>query len=312
MVNDEFMAAPSYTAGMDTFYLILPTPGQAFWSATVPIGTFPDSATSWLPTSFPGAFGSGQLFGATTTDRAVNVNAFRYASLCAGIYCTSNEMQYGGSITVWKAPFQQALAGMRQVVPTVIPTNVDLSNMVVNGLEATSGVPIEKYASSFDEGCYTVSASTEPDFEFQDIVEGYTQLPAGGISTRMFGVLNGDYLGMGTTQGIIIRVSTPAGATNAALLRVWACTEYKVVPTSFQYKFASSSPPLDELALETYRRVSRELPLAVPSAENSSFWQRVMGIVNAISTGASFIPGPVGAIGKGVGMVTNALSSLFM
>lgn len=313
--KDVLTSSLSGTPDRDDYYVIAPTPGVAFWYAQTPAGVAPNSATTWQANSFPGAFGAGALFGDEATGgsvRSSNVDAFRYASLCAGIYPTSNMMKYAGSIQVWKAPLKQTVENVAMVIPTTTPTAISVSEIVVSGLENTTTVPTENYSHSFIDGMYTVAGNNQPDFPFRPILEAYDAVPAQLVGSSMFGKLRGPYLGIGDTDSIIIKISTPAEAVNSFVLKVWACAEYKVNTSSGFYQYAGTSPHYDPIALELYRRCLNEIPLAVVCADNAKFWESVLRIMRGISSAASHVPGPIGMIGTGVGMVTNAIASLAM
>jgi len=301
------------TAARDDYYIIAPTPGVAYWYAQTNTGVAPTSTTSWVAEPFPGAFGTGSLFGdqaSGAADRAANVDAFRYASLCAGLYPTSNMMQFAGSVQVWKAPLKQTLENVALTFATTPVVSFSTTEVVVTGMEAANSVPTENYSHSFIDGFYSVSGNNQPDFPFNNIVEGYNKLPAQATGTSMFGVLNGPFLGMGDTDAIIIKISNGSPATNSFVLKVWACQEFRVSPNSPLYQYAGTSPNHDPVALDIYRRTMQQIPLAVVCAENAKFWETVMKIIRSIAGAASFVPGPIGAIGTGVGMVTDAVSAL--
>lgn len=303
------------TAGRDDYYIIAPTPGIAYWYAQTATNTPPTSTTSWTPKPFPGAFGAGSLFGDQASggaDRAANVDAFRYASLCAGLYPTSNMMQFAGSVQVWKAPLKQTTENVALTFATTPPVSFSTTELAVAGLEATASVPTENYTHSFIDGMYTVSGNNQPDFPFISVVEGYPKLPAQATGTNMFGVLNGPYLGMGDTDAIILKVSNATTSTNSFVLKVWACQEYRVSPNSPLYQYAGTSPPYDPIALDTYRKAMTQIPIAVVCAENAKFWESLMKIIRSMSTAAAFVPGPVGMIGTGVNAVMDGVAALTM
>jgi len=313
--KDVYTGALNGTAGRDDYYIISPTPGVAAWYAQTATGVAPTTATTWQSIEFPQAFGTANIFGDSSTgssNRASNVDAFRYASLCAGVYPTSNYMSFAGSIQVWKAPLKQTLENVALTFATTPAVSFSTTEVVVSGLEATTRVPPENYTHSFIDGMYTVATNNQPDFPFVPIVEGYNKLPAQATGTSMFGVLNGPYLGMGDTDSIIVKISNADTSTNSFTLKVWACVEYRVQPASSLYQYAGTSPDYDPVALAMYRKVSQRIPLAVVCAENAKFWESVMRVLKSVSGAASFVPGPVGMIGQGLGAVTSGIESLFM
>lgn len=313
--KDVLTESITSTAGRDDYYIIAPTPGIAYWYAQTASGTPPGATTTWTPKEFPGAFGASALFGDYSSggsNRATNVDAFRYASLCAGIYPTSNMMQFSGSVQVWKAPLKQSTENVVLNFGTTPPVTFNTTELVVNGLEAASSVPTENYSHSFIDGMYTVAGNNQPDFPFKPIVEAYPRLPAQVTGTSMFGVLNGAFLGMGDTDAIIIKVKTPAQAVNSFVLKVWACQEYRVSPNSPFYQYAGSSPTYDPVALDIYRRTMQQIPLAVVCAENAKFWELVSRIIRGISTTMSYAPGPIGLVGAGMTAIQDGIAALMI
>lgn len=313
--KDVFTSALSGTAGRDDYYIIAPTPGVAAWYAQTAPGVLPTSATAWAPQTFPGAFGTANIFGdyaSGAANRAASVDGFRYASLCAGIYPTSNMMQFAGSIQVWKAPIKESLENVALTFATTPVVSFSTTEVVVNGLESATTVPPENFSHSFIDGMYTVSGNNQPDFPFQPIREGYNKVPAQATGTSMFGILDGAYLGMGDTDSIIVKISTPTAAVNSFVMKVWACVEYRVNTNSSLYQYAGTSPDYDPLAMDIYRKTLQRLPLAVVCAENANFWRTVLSIIKSVAGAASFVPGPVGMIGSGVGMIADGIGGLTM
>jgi hypothetical protein len=303
------------TVDRDDYYIIAPTPGVAAWYAQTTLGTAPNTSTAWSAITFPECFGTGSLFGDEASGgsvRASNVDAFRYASLCAGLYPTSNMMQFAGSVQVWKAPLKQSLENVALTFATTPPVAFSTTESVVTGLECCNTVPPENYSHSFIDGMYTISGNNQPDFPFVPILEGYNKLPAQTTGSSMYGSLVGPYLGMGDTDAIIIKISTPANAVNSFVLKVWACTELRVNPTSTLYQYAGLSPDHDPVAMEVYRKTLQRLPLAVVCAENAKFWQSVLSIIRSLAGAASYVPGPIGMLGKGVGLAADGIEALTM
>jgi len=263
-------------------------------------------------------------------DRAEQVTKFRYASTAVGIYPTCNMMAFNGSIQVWKASLALTREMRSKVIATTTPTNIDIYEPIVTGLEAI-GIPAnENYADSYIHGCYSVATNAQPDFEFAEIQENLGHIPAvfgttatDVTGTSMFGSLRLDtstqtatgaggsviagvgdvFLGLGTMESIVIKVTNAnVGAAGAvgAVIKLWACLEYQVNSNSALYQFANHSPALDPNALELYRKVSGEIPVAVSCDKNASFWQFVSGIIKRVAAVASYMPGPVGLVGTGV------------
>lgn len=315
--KDVTTSSVTATAERDTFYLIAPTPGVSYWVTSTPLGTMPTAASIWKPVYAPGFT---TLFGATgaagSADRANEVSMFRHVSSSVGVYSCSNHMQFAGSITAWKVPLRMQQSTYVVNVATSPVVNISQQGWMVNGLDGTSMVSPDNYAGSFIDGLYSQSICNEPEFEFSPVLEGLYTCPVLGSSganpNQQFGLLDGDVLGIGTIDSIVIRVSTPKDAVNSFILKTWACIEYRVNPNSALYQSAKDSPPLDEVALMAYRKVATSIPVAVPYHQNAHFWERVQKILGAFLQGASLAPGPVGALATGIQATTRALQALWV
>jgi len=304
----------TFTPGKQTMLLVAPIPGIACLKAETDIGAS-FAGVPFAAVEFPGF---DQLFGMSYTNTAANVTAFRYASMAAGVYPTSNLMQFSGSIQVYKLPLQQVLNSYSQTITTSPPTDLAQNTIALDGLEALDSMPNNNYSGSFIEGCYSQSVCNEPEFEFHPIMEGYASLPPTNVSltqASMFTNLTftgSAYTGLGDMDAIAILVNTPADAVNSAVLKVWACVEYRPNPNSTLYEFARESPPNDEYALAAYRKIARDIPVAVACKDNATFWERVRTILNAGLNFASSIPGPVGMAALGIKGITEAIGSLWV
>jgi len=320
----QYTGTLALSAATDTYIIVAPTPGVAYWTFSVDAGTAITSANAVLNPQVYNDFSS--LFGDPVSggaNRTSNVEAFRYASTAIGLYPTSNLMQFAGSISVWKAPLRQSMES--RVVRLSATTGAAMSQdtVVVTGLEALTAVGRENYTESFIKGAYAVSTCNQPDFEFASILEGVAQVPQpvngyDGVATvsNMFGSLatlaNSVFLGMGDMDAIFVKISTPTGATNNLVLKTWACVEYRPQPASVLYQYAGNSPPYDPVALEAYRRIAAELPVAVECAKNAEFWTRVKGILRSVLSAVSRLPGPLGMAATGVGMLADGIDALFL
>jgi len=319
----------NFAAGADTYIVVMPTPGVAFWHFSVAAGTALTTANVVLtPVLYPGF---DTTFGDPVSgyaDRAKQVTKFRYASTAVGLYPTCNMMVYNGSVQVWKAPITMSREMRSKVVNTTsTPINVDAFYPVVTGLEALGTPANENYADSYIHGLYSVATNSQPDFEFTPIEENLTNIPAvfgnnatDTTGTSMFGSLRlntstqtavgtggsviqgaGDvFLGLGNQESIVIKVTNSATSAVGGVLKLWSCLEAQVNSNSSLYQFAGHSPPLDPVALEIYRKISSEIPVAVSCDKNAMFWQYVSGIIKRVAAVASYMPGPMGIVGTGV------------
>lgn len=315
--KDVTTSSINATDNMDSFYLIAPTPGVSYWTVEVAAGTLPLTSSTWTPVYVPGF---ETLFGKTgqsdTNKRANQVSMFRYASLAVGLYPTSNLMQFAGSITSWKIPLRMQMATYIANIATSPVVNIAQTGWIVNGLDGTSKVSPDNYAGTFIEGLFSQSIANEPDFEFQPVLEGIYECPilgtSGGNPGDQFGNLNGDVLGCGMMDSLVIRVSSPKSAVNNFILKTWSCIEYRVNPNSALYQSAKDSPALDMVALAAYRKVALSIPVAVPYHKNAEFWNRVRQILMSALDTARYLPGPIGELATGIQATTKALQTLWI
>jgi len=304
----------TFTQNRQTMLIIAPIPGVACMVAETTIG---DSfiGSTFTSLQFPGF---DELFGTNHTDTAANVVAFRQASLAAGIYPTSNLMQFGGTLQVFKMPLKEVQNSYTRNINTSPPVTLPQNCLVLNGLEAVDSIPNNNYSGSFIEGCYSQTVCNEPEFEFRPIREGYSSVPpvnvtlAQASSPCRFEFPGAAYTGLGDMDCIVILVNTPTGAVNTAILKVWSCVEYRPNPNSPLYEYARESPPNDEYALAAYRNVAREIPVAVPCKDNGTFWERVMSILGAGLNYASMLPGSIGMAATGVKGIADTLRTLWI
>jgi hypothetical protein len=298
-------------AGVDYWILLMPTPGIAYWSATTVLGLFPTQATVWTPTynaSFATLFGTPTNQGvAPTTDpveRSSNVSKFRFASNALEITPTSNFTQFAGSITVWKLPIA---IGDGSNNPTA--TTTALTKILVGGDGLTRVAPDNK-PFKFLDGAFTMAINTESEWPFEPVLSGVTRIPAiglGATTNATFGQYQGDFIGVGHLQSVVMRVSSPIGSVNSAIIKTWSCIEYQPNPGSAFYEFAGNSPPCDPLALKMYRDIALKIPVAVSVRENDGFWaDRVLPLVRGLMRTTRV----VGAFIPQVGAATAAFDGL--
>jgi len=315
MRKNVYINSVAFTANKDTWMLVMPTPGIAYWTCETAVGAFPIQSTAWTPVydqSFASLFGTptnqGASFPTDPVERDSNVVKYRYASNAIEVTPTSNFTQAAGSITVWKATISQ-----NQMVrhPTSTTTNTEFALV---GADSVARVAPNNKPFKFMDGCFSMAVNTEPTFDFKPILNGVLRIPPVGSdasSNSTFGQFQGDFVGFGDLQTVVVRISSPAGAVNAALVKVWSCLEYQPNVKSAYYEFAGTSPPKDELALTAYRSVALKIPVAVAVAENDGFWQdRVMPLLRGIWSGFRAVGTVVPQVGMAVSGV-DALASLF-
>jgi hypothetical protein len=311
--KDCFTTDIGFTAGKDTYILVAPVPGYAYFRLETDLGTAPLGNFVGVPyPTYDTNYGLTQsnVGGASAI---MNFSKFRYASLAAGIYPTSNNMQFSGGISVWK--IDMSLDTILQPV-----TFTDLSAVtqytggqikVINGLQGVVGSPPrDNFSTSFINGMFTYAVDRTGAFEWSDYVVGQTQYNDNVLNSAATRSLFYDGTrplpGLGTTNTIVIKISTPAGAVNSAFLKVWSCLENQPQTSSALYQFANESPPHDPFALEVYSRVKNVLPVAVVAADNAKFWQNVVNMFRQITGAASILPGSIGQIARGMHMLSTA------
>lgn len=315
MRKDVFTNTTSFAPDRDSWVLMMPTPGIAYWTCVTAIGAFPTQATVWTPTfdaSFQTLFGTptnqAAAFPTDPVERSMNVSKFRYASNALEITPTSNFTQFAGSITVWKVPI--ALTdGVHN--PTAITTAV---NKILVGADGLTRVPPDNKPFKFLDGAYSMAVNTESEWPFEPVLSGVIRVPGAGLgatTNATFGQFQGDFVGMGHLQSVVMRVSTPLGAINSAIIKSWSCIEYQPNPGSAFYEFAGVSPPIDPIALKMYRDIALKIPVAVCVRENDGFWQdRVLPLVRGFMKAARFTGGFVPQVGAAVAGM-DALAELF-
>jgi hypothetical protein len=302
------------TANKQTLYIIAPTPGIAYFSAETTIGNS-FGAVDFTGVAMPGY---STLF-PTTGNSNANVTAFRYASMCAGLYPTGNLTQMAGSIQVYKAKLSLTRNYLQLSFATSPPVAVPMDTPAIEGLEAVDNVPSDNFSVNFAEGCFSQSVNNQPEFEFLPITEGYANLPLGSLTRAQAGMYTAllapsttTINGLGSMDAIMILVTSPASSVNAAILKVWSCVEYKPNSASTLYEFCTQSPSHDPTALAAYRGVASSIPVAVRAVENANFWNRIKMLLNKVLGATSYIPGPVGAASAGINAATNAIAEMFI
>jgi hypothetical protein len=296
----RYTNALQFGPGTDNYLLFTGTPGIAFWEVNTALGAGFLAATAMNGNAYADY---ASLFGALGQE-ANQVTKFRTISQAVEITPTVNEMTWTGSITAWKAPVNQLLR-----------TGSASFDYSVVGLQSMNANTNSQYAGSFKDGIYMLSGNSQPNFEFKNILENQSKMPvATGVPD--FGQLVGAPAvpGLSDLDAIIIKISVPAGgASMTAVLRVWACVEYQVNPSSVLIEYTRASPNYDPIALAKYREVLKQLPIAVPCRENANFWElvkRILASSSAIAGVASSFPGPYGQVAGGYSAMAAALATL--
>jgi hypothetical protein len=299
------------SASTDYYFLVLPTPGYAYWAATTAAGT-PITATTVF-TGIPFAdcasfFNSGGTAGNSTADI---VDKFRFVSNHFELVPTANQMTWSGNVQCWKFP---SALFVRQ---NNLTTGTEAGNIwSISGLQASNATNADQYTGPFNLGVYAGAYNTGAKFDFSQIIEFVTAVPSTPFATLGdFGQLNAPTNGFtgfdNQFESMVVKVSgMGTNVGNTAIIKSWACVEYQALPGSGYYEFQATSP-CDIVALDLYRKIINQLPPGVSFVDNEGFWQRVLQIIRQISGGMSVIPGPYGMAAGGVNKISDALEQMF-
>lgn len=266
-------------AGNDTYIVVLPTPGVAFWSCSVAAGTAPSNSTVWVPTHDKSFNATTGMFGAPTNqaatppadpvDRTSSVTKFRYIANSLEITSTASLNTTSGSIVLWKGDVALSLG----VQNTATASNCEYN---LNGADFVVSVPRKHYTGAVKDGVYSLAVNNDVNFEWSSILSGVTRIPSIGDSpstnSATFGAWNGDFLGFGSLQALCARISIPAGAVSNLVIDVRSCVEYQPNTNSIVDQYCGTSASHDPVAIQAYHTIAKSLPIAVPRAENDGFW----------------------------------------
>jgi len=266
-------------AGSDTYIVVLPTPGVAYWSCTVAAGTVPSNTTTWVPTYDKSFNATTGLFGAPTNqaatppadpvDRTSSVTKFRYISNSLEITSTASLNTTSGSIVVWKGDVAMSLG----VQNTATASNCEYN---LNGADFVVSVPRKHYTGAVKDGVYSLAVNNNVDFEWSPILSGVTRIPSigdsPGTNSATYGAFNGDFVGFGSLQSLCARISIPAGAVSNLVIDARSCVEYQPNTNSIVDQYCGTSANHDPVAMQAYHTIAKTLPIAVPRAENDGFW----------------------------------------
>lgn len=315
-IKDCNTTALEFEKGTDTYILVAPVPGYAYFRASVPIG---DDPVRFVGTRFPTFetnFGNG-------FDAQIKFSKFRYASMAAGLYPTSNMMQFSGSVQVWRVDLNLAEALKTGPLGANTPYNTDAS-VVAKRIQGLQGVvslaPRDNYSNSFIKGAYTFAFDKTEDFQWQDFCSGQIYQEFGGpvTDTSIRSLVptltptNTNLPGLGNVNTLVFKISTPADAVNTAILRVWNCLELQPDTNSALFQFSGVSPEHDPMALELYNQLKMRFPVAMPCDENAKFWEHVLRLIRTVSAAGMLLPGPYGLLAGGVNTAASALASLVL
>lgn len=264
------------SANADTYIVVLPTPGVAYWTTTVnPSGPLLQTAV-WTPV-YDKSFTAAGLFGLPTNqaavppadpvDRAGSVTKFRYVSNSLEITSTSALNTTSGSITIWKGDVSLSVGVQNTATASTCEYNL-------NGMDFLTSVPRKHYTGHVKDGAYVLATNNDVDFEWTQILSGVTRIPSIGDSSASnsptFGAWNGDIVGFGSMQAICARISATAAVS--VVLDARSCIEYQPNTNSIIDQYCGTSANYDPVALQAYRNIAKSLPIAVPRKDNDGFW----------------------------------------
>jgi hypothetical protein len=294
----RYVNSTSFAVANDYYIILAPVPGVAYFitniGANLPI---PNTQvwTAVLYTDFASMFGTGQ-------DPSQCVTKFRYISNHIELIPTVNQMTWSGQIQSWKIPLALEL---RQ-------GGANTTNLwSITGLDGVNTTMANQYTSSYIMGFYGAAYSSNPEVEFQTIIDNTTAVPS-TIITNDFGQLNSPSGFPGLDNGfesLLLKVSGVVGSNETAIIKTWACVEYQINPSHVLSEFQTLSP-CDPVAVELYREIILGLPIGVPFDQNDSFWNRVLQIVNQLSGLGVSLPGQWGALSRGVNILSGVGLSL--
>jgi hypothetical protein len=294
----RYVAAQTLTAGQDYYFLLAPVPGVSHFMGNVAAGTNVIATTTYTAVNYSGFT---TMFPSLQSTDSI-VTKYRYVSNHFELIPTVNQFTWSGSIQCWKIPLTVAIKKGG--------TGVD-DLLSVSGLEGLVTSMANQYSAPFLSGVYTACYSSNPTFEFQEILNNIVQVPNTVNPLIDFGQLVGTGGFTGLDNGFESMVIKISGITTnqTCLIKTWACVEYQINASSSLYEFQSLSPE-DPLALELYRKIINGLPIGVPFDQNEGFWDRVLSIIQSISGMASVIPGPYGGLARGVNLASGSIRSL--
>lgn len=284
------------TTATDTYILILPTPGYAFWKAEVAAGTPPTQTTVWSGTRFSD---TNSVFPSALS--STNFTQFRMVSNIFELKCTSNATQWSGSITAWKFPTTFNVIG--QTTLSANQTNL----YQVNGLQNASVPPGMCYTTTQNMGIYTPCYHLTEEFIFKPVLNNCY---VNRTDSDSYGYLDQEIFGFDNDmEGMCIRIQ----ASNTSFItKNWQCVEYQVNMSSALYDYARISASKDEKALRIYHEFTKNSPIAFTSFENDTMWERILRMFMSATAAASFMPGPYGAVAGGLNAVGSGLQAILL
>jgi len=341
MIKDCNTLTVSAPAGKDTYIVKAPVPGYSIFKQSVAVGAQPTSLVGTVSNTYEQNYGNG-------SPKQNNYSNFRFASGGIGVYPTMNYMSFNGSISTWKADLHfedNLITGVTQVdtgevqTPEYTKETVGgTANVMVSTGELTQAVltsatyddsivqrnvaglqsinplpPRDNYTESIIKGMFTVVTNNKSDFEWANFCDADSYVATDGDSSTCALTSDGTHplKGLGCLQTSVTKITNNSTEDATLIVKEWSCLEMQPNTNSLTYSFSGKSPKYDPIALEMYNVIKDNLPVAVPCAQNSSFWERVLAIMRNVGRVGSFLPGPFGAVGTGIEMISEGLQNVF-
>lgn len=302
----RYVNSYNFSANVDTYFLLVPVPGFAYFYTTVAAGTPILANTVWKGVKYSD-YDSLFLSNPTVAYNANSiVQKFRFVSNHFELVPTTNAQSWTGSVQAYKLPVQFQLEENSAIVAT---------NWGVSGLEGCNANNADMYSGPYNLGTYVGAYNKGSEaWEFNQVIDGLLAVPA-VLSPYDFCQLDGGGAALpgfdNAFETVCIKVSgVGANTSNSAILKTWACVEYQFTPGSAMYSMQNLKCMEDKVALDLYRRIIMELPTGVSYYDNANFWQRVLSIIKGISGALSFVPGPYGMVAGGVNTVAKGIEAL--
>jgi len=266
----------------DYYFVIAPIPGVAMYGAVLTTGTSPRGqalTASYYPDT-------GTLF--PSGGAAANITAFRYVSNYVELVPTINEMTWTGQVSVWKGLVTSDLSSAGPGYTT--------AEMSTNGTQSITPSGEQMYVAGNNKGAYAVATQVGP-WTYTNVITDNTVPVYPSNSDGM--TFQQGFTGLGNLECIFIKITGNFSYT----IKVGCCVEYVVPSTSILYDYTRLNDRSDPMALEAYKAIVRQLPVAVSYYENSDFWDRVRQILKAATAAGAFLPGGYGMISAGLNLL---------
>jgi hypothetical protein len=294
----------TFAPAQDVYIILAPVPGYAYFTTTVTAGAPITAGQRFNGVPYADY---ASIFGPIGNEANI-VDKARYVSNCIEFVPTANEMTWSGNVQCWKTSIVPVL----RRDPSSLVTSTQWS---ISGLQSCNATNADMYQQQYTSGVYAMSTKSSTDFTYAPIIENQNAYPI-AITANDFGQFYGsptDVQGIPAVvmdqESVIIKISGVT-ATETGWIRTWACMEYSPVTNSVLYNTSNATPCHDRVALDLYDELAKMLPVGVPYKDNGEFWQRVLAIIETLTSAGSYLPGQFGIASQGANMLTKAVKSL--